>query len=157
MGNYRAQLHHCVEGKHWHFLTGMEVPSWPFWSLEIGLRLADFMAEHMAEGEEDLRRIQELKEELRTLSRTNLRGPRGLYSGLVLPRKMRDWEAGGKIAEKWATFFREQLNVMEFILWQTGGATAIFSPCTFIHRTPKKPPFASPRTVREAGIELQTR
>jgi hypothetical protein len=176
MSVYKWQVHRCPGASghftaqpHFHLLINPRTPSWPFWSLETGLKMVDFCITNMItpdDPELPLEKVQAAKtsEELFKLSKSQRRAPNGVFlKGFVLPQ--RSQYDSGEVAESWAAFFRGEapcVYVHEKLLMRRIPLVG----CDFIHRPddarlPHRGIFALerapayPRKVADAGITLE--
>ncbi len=112
MNALQFRVYQCKAG-HFHILTDPVVPSWPFWSLGVGLQLIDFCIQHFVDlgspdAEHERRSFEALKQELECLSRTQLRDSSGRFSkGFRLPRQ-RPRLNEYSVATWWPAFFGGQ-------------------------------------------------
>lgn len=129
---------------HYHFITGPEAISWPFWSREAGLALLDFVAKLPPEGmsAEEAEHWQHGLDELRALviqeSWVRNFGPRGLFKkGYRMPRNMLPGER--EVAESWGKFRRGEVSYMGYVSQEVIGTFYLPLYCDFVGRDEPKP------------------
>lgn len=177
MTTNKWQVHCCpgangffLPGPHFHLLNNPEIPSWPFWSLDIGLTLVDFCIDRLISPDDpDLPLEKEqaaaTRARLIEMSRIQPRQHRGKFrKGFLLPRERSRFDQG-EVAGSWAAFFRGEtgcVHVYEDLLVRHVPLIG----CDFINRPNEKEiaarglmvlekSFATPRTLADAGIILE--
>lgn len=140
----------CPSG-HMHIVTGPGAPSWPFWSLETGLRLVEYMCVHLLDENTDAAYVRErLENEMRALARTQRRDRRGRFAqGHLLPRATTYYDQSW-VATEWGRFFRGETACAMIPCSHPALPLAIpLRNCRFIA---EKEGDTRPLTATEAGV-----
>jgi hypothetical protein len=141
---FKFRLHHCREHGHYHFITGPEDISWPFWSRESGLAILDFVKNHSPEdmtaeeaaywpvGLEELRGLVIAQSWVRNF------GPFGRFQrGYYMPRKFLPGER--EVAESWGKFRRGEVPYMGYVAEEVIGTLFLPLYCDFVGRDEPRP------------------
>lgn len=140
----KFQLHHCRDHGHYHFITGPEAISWPFWSREGGLAILDFVkgyppedmtaeeTEYWPRGLEELRGLVIAESWIRNF------GPRGQFcKGFRMPRKFLPGER--EVAASWGKFRSGEVTSMGYVSHETIGTLYLPLYCDFVGRDEPQP------------------
>lgn len=146
-------LHRCEVGSHYHLITGPEEISWPFCSLEAGLKLVELAQKHSPEGlnleERQIREagLNSLKGKIVEQSCIRNIGRFGRFmQGYRMPRHFIPGEIG--LAVPWARFRNGEIPYMGYVSEETFGTFFLPLFCEFVHRD-QEPPKGSTLTRTE--------
>lgn len=142
MSERKIGVHYCRCSNgvgHGHLLTGGKTPSWPFWSLEMGMEMLEFSRDNMGVEEAT---FNLLKVELEKLALKPRDPKSGCFQKPLLPR----WDIGdidkAHLAWAWSQFFTGKSETMNYVVeWATVGKGGYFPgpfvlplECSFVKR-----------------------
>lgn len=162
---YRPHLHQCAADRHFHIILNPENISWPFWSLEAGMKMVDFIKDQfMGPGTpHEVERIAAM-EHIRGLikkhyARTQCRNRRGRFTrGFEMPREFMYCESN--VASFWIKFKKGERREALFIdSVPLLGEWVMPLYCDFVGRDQPRPESADKRgweTLAEAPARVIT-
>lgn len=110
--NNAVKVYHCPCGAgHFHLLTGTPTPSWPFWSLKVGLEMLE-IAKVQFPLPADV--AQFLEDELHRLASSQPRDKKGRFQKPLLRREDLGDIDMGSVACQWSALFSGESEVMNY-------------------------------------------
>lgn len=131
-------LHHCEKHNHYHLITGHEDISWPFWSLEAGLKLVEltkefFRPDNPEKGEAFQADLIKVREQILERSRVQNTDARGRFAkGFRMPRNFMPGE--DDVARCWQEFRNGKVPHAGYIAHEPFGTFFLPLFCDFVTR-----------------------